>query len=101
MTNVRPYLASRFGGYTSVSGKNGYALKSGCVVDEDVAMVTAFAELKQALQFKEDLLENQIAKIINHISNIISPVFEPFYHPQNIQSCTGKEFQFPPHQKRS
>jgi hypothetical protein len=56
MTNVRAYLASHFGGYTSVSGKDGYALKNGCMVDEDVVMVTAFAELKQALRFKEDLL---------------------------------------------
>lgn len=56
VNDVRVYLASRFGGYTSVSGKGGYAQKNGGVVDEEVVKVAAFAEIKQALRFKEELL---------------------------------------------
>ena len=54
--DVRAYFAGLFGGYTSVSAKGGYTLKSGCVIAEDIVMVTAFADMKQALHLKEDLL---------------------------------------------
>jgi len=53
---VRAYLSSRFGGYTSVAASGGYTLKTGIVVSEPVTRVTAFANAKAAQHFKAGLL---------------------------------------------
>lgn len=43
VAQVRKYLSSKYGGYTSVSGTGGYVMQSGKLVKEPVVRVCSFS----------------------------------------------------------
>ena len=53
---VKEYLASKFGGYTSADKLGGFVDSTGNLVNEDVVQVTAFATKEAYAQYKEELI---------------------------------------------
>jgi len=53
---VKEYLASKFGGYTSADKLGGFVDSTGNLVNEDVVQVTAFATKEAYEQYKEELI---------------------------------------------
>jgi GNAT superfamily N-acetyltransferase len=58
---VKEYLASKFGGYTSSDKLGGYVDSTGNLVNEDVVQVTSFSTQEAYDENKEELI-NQLAK---------------------------------------
>jgi len=58
---VKEYLASKFGGYTSADKLGGFVDSTGNLVNEDVVQVTSFATKEAYAENKEELI-NQLAK---------------------------------------
>jgi hypothetical protein len=58
---VKEYLASKFGGYTSADKLGGFVDSTGNLVNEDVVQVTAFATKEAYAENKEELIQ-QLAK---------------------------------------
>jgi hypothetical protein len=53
---VKEYLASKFGGYTSADKLGGFVDSTGNLVNEDVVQVTAFATKEAYAEYKEELI---------------------------------------------
>lgn len=58
---VKEYLASKFGGYTSSDKLGGYVDSTGNLVNEDVVQVTSFSTQEAYSEHKEELIQ-QLAK---------------------------------------
>ena len=61
VNEVKEYLASKFGGYTSSDKLGGYVDSTGNLVNEDVVQVTSFSTQEAYDENKEELI-NQLAK---------------------------------------
>ena len=59
VNNVRRFLSSRFGGYTSVKAVGGFVLKDGKLVKEKVVRVTPFATKKDFKKHRSSVI-NQV-----------------------------------------
>jgi len=61
VNEVRSFLSTKFGGYTSVKATGGFILKNGKIVKEDVVKVSSFSTKKDFNKNEPELI-NQIGK---------------------------------------